>query len=244
MSACFADEGTTIKRWRPRARGRATRIRKRTSHITVIVSRLPEEQLAAARRPGAGPSSWPGGPAGSPVPAGPRATSVPGRAPPRRRRSPRTTHEADDPRSTRRPRGGRGRGSRRTRPTPRRGADERPEVTEAADGDRRSGGRTTAETADGGRQPRPLRSRSRPPTIEDEAAEAKRPTRISPDAEVDSTPPEPTMQANEEKDELDGSEGQPVRVPPRASPPTGSRAGSTTATTRTTSSRTGRSATT
>jgi large subunit ribosomal protein L22 len=45
VSACFADEGTTIKRWRPRARGRATRIRKRTSHITVIVSRLPENEL-------------------------------------------------------------------------------------------------------------------------------------------------------------------------------------------------------
>jgi len=45
VSACFADEGTTQKRWRPRARGRATRIRKRTSHITVIVSRMPDEQL-------------------------------------------------------------------------------------------------------------------------------------------------------------------------------------------------------
>jgi large subunit ribosomal protein L22 len=45
VSACYADEGTTIKRWRPRARGRATRIRKRTCHITVIVSRLPEDQL-------------------------------------------------------------------------------------------------------------------------------------------------------------------------------------------------------
>jgi large subunit ribosomal protein L22 len=45
VSACFADEGTTIKRWRPRARGRATRIRKRTCHITVIVSAYtPEEQ--------------------------------------------------------------------------------------------------------------------------------------------------------------------------------------------------------
>jgi large subunit ribosomal protein L22 len=53
VSACFADEGTTIKRWRPRARGRATRIRKRTCHITVIVSRLPAdrlERLSARRR--------------------------------------------------------------------------------------------------------------------------------------------------------------------------------------------------
>jgi large subunit ribosomal protein L22 len=45
VSACFADEGTTIKRWRPRARGRATRIRKRTSHITVIVSRLSDDEI-------------------------------------------------------------------------------------------------------------------------------------------------------------------------------------------------------
>jgi large subunit ribosomal protein L22 len=49
VSACFADEGTTIKRWRPRARGRATRIRKRTCHITVIVSRLPDDKLARLR---------------------------------------------------------------------------------------------------------------------------------------------------------------------------------------------------
>jgi len=46
VSACYADEGPTAKRWRPRARGRATRIRKRSCHITVIVSRLPEAQLA------------------------------------------------------------------------------------------------------------------------------------------------------------------------------------------------------
>ena len=49
VSACFADEGPTLKRWRPRARGRATRIRKRTCHITVIVSRLAPEDLEALR---------------------------------------------------------------------------------------------------------------------------------------------------------------------------------------------------
>jgi large subunit ribosomal protein L22 len=49
ISACYADEGTTAKRWRPRARGRATRIRKRTCHITIIVSRLPEAKLEQRR---------------------------------------------------------------------------------------------------------------------------------------------------------------------------------------------------
>ena len=45
VSACYADEGATLKRWRPRARGRATRIRKRTCHITVIVARHDPETL-------------------------------------------------------------------------------------------------------------------------------------------------------------------------------------------------------
>ena len=43
--ACFADEGPTLRRFRPRARGRATRINKRTCHITVIVTRMSDEQL-------------------------------------------------------------------------------------------------------------------------------------------------------------------------------------------------------
>lgn len=47
VAACYADEGPTLKRWRPRARGRATRIRKRTCHITVVVARYSDEELAA-----------------------------------------------------------------------------------------------------------------------------------------------------------------------------------------------------
>lgn len=49
VATCYADEGETLKRWRPRARGRATRIRKRSCHITIILARMPEDKLARRR---------------------------------------------------------------------------------------------------------------------------------------------------------------------------------------------------
>src|SRR5690606_19665906 len=43
----FVDEGTTLKRFRPRAQGRANQIKKRTSHITVVLS-TPDVAVSAA----------------------------------------------------------------------------------------------------------------------------------------------------------------------------------------------------
>jgi large subunit ribosomal protein L22 len=49
VARAFADEGPTLKRWRPRARGRGTRVRKRTSHVTVVVARFTDDQLEQRR---------------------------------------------------------------------------------------------------------------------------------------------------------------------------------------------------
>ena len=50
VATIHADEGPTAKRIRPRAQGRAFRIRKRTSHITVIVESRPSREEGAAVR--------------------------------------------------------------------------------------------------------------------------------------------------------------------------------------------------
>src|SRR5262245_14164520 len=43
VARAWVDEGPTLKRWRPRAYGRATKVFKRTSHITLVVSSLGED---------------------------------------------------------------------------------------------------------------------------------------------------------------------------------------------------------
>jgi large subunit ribosomal protein L22 len=48
VSEAFVDEGPTLKRFRPRAQGRAYRIRKRTCHITVVVESVPPAQTRRA----------------------------------------------------------------------------------------------------------------------------------------------------------------------------------------------------
>ncbi len=49
VASAYADEGPTIRRFRPRARGRATRIRKRSCHVTIVVARMDDEQLRRVR---------------------------------------------------------------------------------------------------------------------------------------------------------------------------------------------------
>ena|SRR6201991_2629209 len=53
VSRAWVDEGPTLKRFRPRAQGRAYRVNKRTSHITVIVESRPEGVGAGSRKGGA-----------------------------------------------------------------------------------------------------------------------------------------------------------------------------------------------
>ena len=52
VQAAYADEGPTLKRWRPRARGRVNRINKRTCHITIELAQNPKagQTRTTARR--------------------------------------------------------------------------------------------------------------------------------------------------------------------------------------------------
>jgi large subunit ribosomal protein L22 len=56
VSSAWADEAPIGKRYRPRARGRGTRIRKRSSHVTIVVERYSDERLRdrAAREAASG----------------------------------------------------------------------------------------------------------------------------------------------------------------------------------------------
>ena len=103
--ACFADEGPTLKRFRPRARGRATRINKRSCHITVIVARMSDQRIAViqARQERAGGTAGRGRPQTS---AASRRARVersreqgrPGDRPPRQ---PRSTRQPQKPPTSR-----------------------------------------------------------------------------------------------------------------------------------------------
>jgi large subunit ribosomal protein L22 len=75
VATVYADDGPTAKRIRPRAQGRAFRIRRRTSHITVVVESRPvrnerSAQSARARRAQASKAATaPAGTAGAKAPA-------------------------------------------------------------------------------------------------------------------------------------------------------------------------------
>ena len=57
VEAAFADEGPTLKRWKPRARGRVNRIRKRMCHVTIVLVEQPEQQTPRRRRAAASAES-------------------------------------------------------------------------------------------------------------------------------------------------------------------------------------------
>ena len=50
VEVAYADEGPTLKRWKPRARGRVNRIRKRTCHVTLVLAERPQLDTPKRRR--------------------------------------------------------------------------------------------------------------------------------------------------------------------------------------------------
>jgi large subunit ribosomal protein L22 len=49
VEAAYADEGPTLKRWKPRARGRVNRIKKRTCHVTLVLAEQPPAETRRRR---------------------------------------------------------------------------------------------------------------------------------------------------------------------------------------------------
>ncbi len=108
VSAAYVDEGPTIKRWRARARGRVSRINKRTCHVTIRL--MPTETDGATRRTrrSQAPSTAPvEAPAETPGAEEPKAEETK----PKRTRKPAATKkpatpkaEADKPKPKRTPR--------------------------------------------------------------------------------------------------------------------------------------------
>jgi large subunit ribosomal protein L22 len=98
--AAYADEGPTLKRWRPRARGRVNRIRKRTCHITIqlAVAEPGEVKRPVRRRPAPAPQARP-----APEPeATPTETAATEEKPkpkrkPRAKKAPETAEAAAEP---------------------------------------------------------------------------------------------------------------------------------------------------
>ena len=87
VAAAYVDEGPTIKRWRARARGRASRIKKHTCHVTIrLVPGETDTQTRRRRRAQAEPV----------VEEQPKAEEKPKRAP-RRRAAPKAEAAAEKP---------------------------------------------------------------------------------------------------------------------------------------------------
>jgi large subunit ribosomal protein L22 len=66
VEAAYADEGPTLKRWKPRARGRVNRIRKRSCHVTLVLVEQPEERAPRRRRAQTKPAAEAAAPAKTP----------------------------------------------------------------------------------------------------------------------------------------------------------------------------------
>ena len=95
VAAAYVDEGPTIKRWRARARGRATRIKKHTCHVTIRL--VPSETDSQTRRPRRQAAE-------APAPEATEAAEEKPKRAPRRRTTTKPKAEGEQPKPKRAPR--------------------------------------------------------------------------------------------------------------------------------------------